>query len=342
MLFPRSHQRLQDRIVPHGDRFDFDHRQRRVGAAAVAGKFRHRVAAVGVLILSDAHAGQQFAFNNDLGAGDGFLRDADALHQLHRALTQRAGHAQFVIAKRRGGGFEAGANIDGRIETHIDGYRQRFSGCLGFLAKHFDMAAGGKKHRQLIPALHAQAVDGDVGERGVVRIAGQRQAQAEEGAGVDRGVGRRREQGAQIKVRIVGQKDLLLTGGAVGRDHYRRDRCFHRFTHLQRQLRSFAAQQQRCPLAAGVHAHQNARMRIALNIVKHHRRANAGGALHGAAGADMAIDAGQLGVRVHRMIGFEVLIVMLLQQRDGVAQILNRCGHDVLLSVSMRTVCFAG
>ena len=41
--------------------------------------------------------------------------------------------------------------------------------------------------------------------------------------------------------------------------------------------------------------------------------------------------------------GAAVLLAgLLLQQRDGVAQILNRCGHDVLLSVSMRTVCFAG
>lgn len=91
-----------------------------------------------------------------------------------------------------------------------------------------------------------------------------------------------------------------------------------------------------------MHTHQNARMWITLNIVKHHRRPDASGALHGAARADMAINTGQLGVRVNRMIGFEILIVMLLQQRDGVAQILNQCGHDVLLSVSMRTVCFAG
>ena len=300
------------------------------------------MAAIGVLILSDAHAGQQLTFDNDLGAGDGFLRDADALNQLHRTLTQRAGDAQLVIAERRGRGFEAGANIDGRIETHIDGYRQRFACGLGLLAKHFDMAAGGKKHRQLIPALDAQAVDGDVGQRGVVGIAGQRQAQAEEGAGVDRGVGGRRKQGAQIKIRIVGQKDLFLAGGAAGRDDHRRDRFFHRLTHFKGQLRGFAAQQQRGPLAAGVHTHQNARVWITLNIVKHHRRPDAGGALHGAARADMAINTGQLGVRVNRMIGFEILIVMLLQQRDGVAQILNRCGHDVLLSVSMRTVCFAG
>lgn len=91
-----------------------------------------------------------------------------------------------------------------------------------------------------------------------------------------------------------------------------------------------------------MHTHQNARVWITLNIVKHHRRPDASGALHGAARADMAINTGQLGVRVNRMIGFEILIVMLLQQRDGVAQILNQCGHDVLLSVSMRTVCFAG
>ncbi len=36
--------------------------------------------------------------------------------------------------------------------------------------------------------------------------------------------------------------------------------------------------------------HQNARVWITLNIVKHHRRPDAGGALHGAARADMAIN----------------------------------------------------
>ncbi len=236
MLFARPYQRLQNRIVSHGHRFDFNDRQRRIGAAAVTRKFRHRMAAVGVLIFSDAYPRQQFPFDNDLGASDGFLRDADALYQLYRTLTQRTGDAQFVIAKRCGWRFKAGADIDSRIESHIDGYRQRFAGGLGFLAKHFDMAASGEKHRQLIPALDAQAVDGDVGERGVVGIAGQRQAQAEEGTGVDRGVGGRREQGAQIKIRIVGQKDLFLTGGAAGRNDHRRDRFFHRFAYLQRQL----------------------------------------------------------------------------------------------------------
>lgn len=75
------------------------------------------------------------------------------------------------------------------------------------------------------------------------------------------------------------------------------------------------------------------------NIVKHHRRPDASGALHGAARADMAINTGQLGVRVNRMIGFEIiLIVMLLQQRDGVAQILNRCGHDVLHGIDAHSM----
>ena len=89
MLFPGP-TGLQNRIVSHGHCFDFDYRQRRISAAAVW------------LIFSDAHAGQQLTFDNDLGAGDGFLRDADALNQLHRTLTQRAGDAQLVIAERRG------------------------------------------------------------------------------------------------------------------------------------------------------------------------------------------------------------------------------------------------
>ncbi len=95
MLFARPYQRLQNRIVSHGHRFDFYHRQRWIGAAAVARKLRHRVAAVGVLIFSDAYARQQFPSITISGASDGFLRDADALYQLYRTLTQRAGDAQL-------------------------------------------------------------------------------------------------------------------------------------------------------------------------------------------------------------------------------------------------------
>ncbi len=118
---------------------------------------------------------------------------------------------------------------------------------------HFDMAAGGKKHRQLIPAPDAQAVDGDVGQRGVVGIAGQRQAQAEEGAGVDRvlvGAGsrvRKSKSGSSAR-KICSWQGALLAGTTTGATGF--------FTALPTSRASCEASQPSSsagPLAAGVH-----------------------------------------------------------------------------------------
>ena len=48
-------------------------------------------------------------------------------------------------------------NVDSRVKSHIDGYRQRFARRFGLLAKDFDMATGGKEHREFISLLHRRA-----------------------------------------------------------------------------------------------------------------------------------------------------------------------------------------
>ena len=87
VLFARAHQRLQDRVVSHRHGFHFDHRQRRIRLAAVARELRHGVAGVGVLIFSYAHAGKQFALDDDFRPRDRFLFYRHALYQLLRLLA---------------------------------------------------------------------------------------------------------------------------------------------------------------------------------------------------------------------------------------------------------------
>ena len=300
-------------MVSHGHGFHFDHRQGGIRLAAVARELRHRVAGVGVLILSHAHARQQFTFDDDLRSRDGFLFDRYALYQLNRLLAQRPGDAQLVVAKRRGRGLKARADVDGGVETHVDRHRQRFSGILRLFAEDFDMAPGGKEHGKLVVLLNAEAVDGDIRQRAVFRIACQHQPQTEERTRINRRVGRGRKQLAKVEVRIVSVEDLLLTGGLRGRDDNRRNRLFDCLADVLCQFRRLTAQQQRRALAAGVHAHQDAGVRIALHAVEHHRRARAGRTFDRAACANMAVDARQFRVGVDRTIGFNVLPFVALQ-----------------------------
>ena len=70
MLFPRSDQGLQDRVLPRGDGRDSDDGKRRVGRAVVAGELRHRAARARVLVLGDRLARNDIALDHDLGVGN--------------------------------------------------------------------------------------------------------------------------------------------------------------------------------------------------------------------------------------------------------------------------------
>ena len=192
------------------------------------------------------------------------------------------------------------------------------------------MATGGKEHREFISLLHTETVYGHVGQRGIFRIACQHQPQTEERARINRRVGWGREQLTQVKVRVVGIEDLLLAWCLRGRDHHRRNRVCHRLTDVLRQLRGFAPQQQCRSFPAGVHPYQNAGAGVALHAIEHHGRARAGGAFYGTARADMAVHACQFRIGIYRVIGFDIVTLMALQQRDGASEIVDWVLHVFL------------
>ena len=172
------------------------------------------------------------------------------------------------------------------------------------------MAARGKEHGELIALLNAKTVNSDIGQRGVFRIACQHQLQTEERTGIYRRVGRCRKQFTQIEVRIVGIKHLLLTRRLGRRDDNGSNRVFHRLADMFCQFRGLAAQQERRPLAAGVHTDQNTGVGIPLNSVKHHGRADARRTFYRAASTNVPVHTRQLRVRIDRMAGFKVLTFM--------------------------------
>ena len=192
------------------------------------------------------------------------------------------------------------------------------------------MATGGKEHREFISLLHTETVNGHIGQRGIFRIACQYQPQTEERACINRRVGRGRKQLTQVKVRIVGVKDLLLARCLRGRNHHRCNRVFHRLTNVLRQLRGFTTQQKRRSFPAGVHTYQDAGAGVALHAIEHHGRARAGGAFYGTARADMAVDARQFSIGIYRVIGFDIVTWMALQQRDGASEIVDGVLHVFL------------
>ena len=105
------------------DGLDFDDRYCRYGYAVVAGKFRHRLAGVRILILADADIGQDFSFDHHLRIGDGEALHRDAVDQFHGSLADAAGDRQFIEANRRGGRLKTSCNVNNWIDTNA--YRDR-------------------------------------------------------------------------------------------------------------------------------------------------------------------------------------------------------------------------
>ena len=114
------------------------------------------------------------------------------------------------------------------------------------------------------------------------------------------------------------RKDLFWQGGAAGWDDHRRPTGFSLPTHFKEpQLRASRFPAQQRP-AGGWRAYPPECASVDNPIiVKTSSPARCGQGAHGAACADMvAINTGQFRRWVNRMIGFEILIVMLLQQRE--------------------------
>ncbi len=118
----------------------------------------------------------------------------------------------LVVAEGGGGGLEAGADGDRRVQAHVDGDGQGLAGGLGLGAEGVDVTAGGEEDGELVPALDADAVDGDVAVAGL-GVGAVEEAEAEVRAGVDGRVGGGGQEGADVEVGVGGEVHLLLAGG---------------------------------------------------------------------------------------------------------------------------------
>ena len=221
MLLAGANTGLHDGILPVGHRLHLDEPALVAGRAGVAGKFRHGVAGVAVLILLDPDAGDYLSLDNILGVRNAVLLYGKAGGQFHRLPPEGTGNRQLVEAQRCRGGLEAGGNLNGWIHADADGNGKTLSQLLRPLGHGADMpGTGSKKDGQLVPALEAQPVDGHVGNAGVW-MAGVTHTQRDVGPRVIRGVGRGRNQPAQIKVRILCPVDYLLAKRCAPRIEYR-------------------------------------------------------------------------------------------------------------------------
>jgi hypothetical protein len=118
MIFRHRHageRGLPDRILPHRDRRDLEHR-RLLGFAIAAGIFA--VGAIGHTLAGDGHA-----FDDDFGGRRDFDIDGFALGQFHRRAAQAPGNVKLVDAKRHS---SLGADDDGRLDADGGGDFQPF------------------------------------------------------------------------------------------------------------------------------------------------------------------------------------------------------------------------
>ena len=119
-------------------------------------------------------------------------------------------------------------------------------------------------------------------------------------------------------------------------DLLRRDQVLEAFTDLEAQVLLVQVEQGGNALAAGKHADADLGIVKALNVVEDHRRTLFGRTHNGAAGADVTIDARDLGIGIDLGVGLEQLARHLAQKVECGAQVADLGsiggGHSVLLS----------
>ena len=114
------------------------------------------MAGVRVLVLGDAHVGQDLALDDDLGVGDRVLIDRDAARQHDRASAHPPGDRQLIGAQRGSRRLQAGREVNRRVQTNADRYWQRPAPGLGPGTQHVDVPAGGENDADHVRPLHAQ------------------------------------------------------------------------------------------------------------------------------------------------------------------------------------------
>ena len=325
MFFAGADGRLHDRMQPVGYGGYAHDRGLRIGGAAVAGKFGHGLAVAGLGVFGDAHMGQDFAFDDVLRPCQSLGIHSQTGALFHGPPAQRSGDGQFVEADGRHGRLEARAEIDGGIKPDADGHGQRLARGLGLGAEHVDVAARREPDGQGIRPLQTHAVDGHVLVV-VFRIFPVQEAHRDIRPGVLGGIGGRGDEAAQIKPRLVGAVHGFLTRGN-SLDGGRLDEVLKGIHEVPAEALRLRAEQQGGALAAGEHADGDPRAGMSLHLIEKHGRADAGGAGHRAARADMPVCAAQF----RHGIGFDVCLgefAVLVQQFEGGAQICNIGGGE--------------
>src|SRR5690606_22768812 len=127
-----------------------------------------------------------------------------------------------------------------------------------------------------------------------------------------------------VEARIIGTMYHFPTRRTIRIDVDRRHGLLNRGPEQESQLLRLAAKQTPDALARTDQADDDPEIGIALHLVEHHDRAAlAGWAEARAAGADVAIDAGQLGFRIDRFVGFDVFALVLLEEFERRAQVVD-------------------
>ena len=177
-----------------------------------------------------------------------------------------------------------------------------------------------QEHRDLVGTLQAQAMDGDVGFPGL-RIGGVDEADRDVGTGIFRRIGRRRHQPTDVEAGLARQVHDLLAGGFGLVDRDRLDGIGRAFTEKEAEPIAGGAEQHGDARAAGEYAGDDAGAGHLLDVSEQHGRTGLGRPHHGAAGADIAVHAGQLTERIDRLIVDEKLTRDALQELQGGPQV---------------------
>ena len=288
-------------------------------------------------VLVDGLVVHEVALEHILGVGDALLRNGDAVGELDGMAAQGAGDLQLVKAERRGGSLEAAAHVHGGVQTDGDGDGHILA-ALAVLVKEGAQvtAARGDPHGELVLVDAGEAVDGHVGLGAVgARTVGE--AHGDVGAAVDGRVGGGGNDLAQVEA-LVGRlvHDLLAVDVLALGDLLWRDQVLEALADLEAQVLLVQIEQGGNALAAGEHADADLGVVKALDVVEDHGRALFGRAHDGAAGADVTVDARDLGIGIDLSVGLEQLVRHLAQKVERGTQVVDLgsigSGHSVLLS----------
>jgi hypothetical protein len=154
-------------------------------------------------------------------------------------------------------------------------------------------------------------------------IGAQYQSHAEVRTGVLRSVGRRRQQLANIKARLVGAINDFLTGCRVGAHTDGRRDGFARLGHLRAELARRRAKQMAHAPAAREQADENTRARIVFDRIEHHCRPDLRRPHDRSPGTDIAVDTGELGIGVDFAIRLQILTRDSLEKRNRGTEIID-------------------